>query len=139
MMGMKVKLDVGAYEPVRAHPADAGLDIRCMERVLVPARSSSVIRTGVHVQIPEGCAGELLSKSGLNVRHDIFTTGLIDEGYDGEVLVKAYNLGDRPYTFEPGDKVSQLVVYQVGHPVVEVVDEIEGGERGDGGFGSTGR
>ena len=136
---MRIKLDEGAYVPCRAHDTDAGMDLRTPVKVTVPAHGSAVIDTGVHVQLPPECAGVLVSKSGLNVMHDITTTGLIDEGYTGAIRVKVYNHGESDWTFMPGDKFSQLVVIHVRYPSVEIVQAIDGGERGDGGFGSTGR
>lgn len=141
---MKIKLDSGAIVPTRAHDTDAGLDIysMAMDGVMghnVPAHGSAVIKTGVHVQIPEGCAGLLVSKSGLNVINDITSTGLIDEGYTGEIIVKLYNHGDTDAIIRSGSKVSQLVIIPVRYEPVEIVDEITGGERGDNGFGSTDR
>ena len=136
---MKVKLDKYAIMPTRAHDTDAGLDIHSPMFIWVPARGWAVIPTGVHVQFPEGCAGLLVSKSSLNVKHNITSTGLIDEGYTGEIIVKLYNHSDENYAVYKGDKVSQLVVIPVRYEPVEIVDEIEGGERGTGGFGSTGR
>lgn len=136
---MRVKLDEGAYEPVRAHYTDAGLDIRSMETKTIFPRSSETFRTGVHVELPKGTAGILISKSGLNVMNDITSTGLIDENYTGEVLVKLYNHGDTHYKVRAGDKISQLVIVPVYYEPVEIVDEIQGGDRGDNGFGSTGR
>ena len=135
---MKVKLD-GAFVPERAHATDAGLDLRTPVDAVVPARGSVVIDTGVHVQLPHGTRGDIVSKSGLNVKHDIISTGLIDEGYTGSIMVKLYNLGDTDYAFKAGDKISQLVVSECLYPLVNVVTEINGGERGNGGFGSTGR
>lgn len=136
---MKVKLDQGAYAPERAHRTDAGLDIRTPVRVMVPARGSAVVHTGVHVQLPPFYAGEIISKSGLNIRNGIVTTGLIDEGFDGEIVVKLYNLSDDPHVFEAGDKITQLMLVRTCYSTVQVVDEIEGGERGSDGYGSTGR
>lgn len=135
---MKIALDKGAYMPVRAHCTDAGLDLRTPVDVTVPAHGSAVINTGVRVQIPQDCAGLLVSKSGLNVRHGVTTTGLIDEGYTGPIVVKAYNDSDADAHFGAGDKVTQLVVIPVRYVSVEVVDTIDGGERGAAGFGSTG-
>ena len=77
---MKVKIDVGAWVPKRAHDTDAGLDLKAMEGQIVPAKESATFRTGVHVKLPRGTAGILISKSGLNIKHDIISTGLIDEG-----------------------------------------------------------
>ncbi len=137
---MKVVLDKGAYEPVRAHETDAGLDLRAMEDVIVESDDNAIIKTGVHVQLPPGCCGLLVSKSGLNVRNDITSTGLIDEGYTGEIVVKLYNHGWNDYKVKAGDKVSQLVVIPVKYEPVELVDSFEGNtDRGDNGFGSTGK
>lgn len=137
---MKVKLDEGAFIPKRAHETDAGIDIFAREGQVVRARGRATFRTGVHVQLPPGACGIIVSKSGLNVNHDLTSTGLIDEGYTGEIVVKLYNHGDTDYEVLRGDKISQLVVISAWHdPLIEVVDEIEGGERGEHGFGSTGR
>jgi dUTP pyrophosphatase len=107
---------------------------------IVPAHGSSIFRTGVHVEIPEGCAGLLVSKSGLNVRHDITSTGLIDAQYSGEIVVKLDNSGDTDYLVKRGDRISQLVVIPLWHdPIIEVVDELPKVGRGDNGFGSSGR
>lgn len=138
-MKLKVRLDEGAYKPLREHRTDAGLDLRAMETVTVFPRSSAVCRTGVHVQLPKGTAGILISKSGLNVKNNITSTGLIDQGYTGEILVKLYNHGETHYKVNAGDKISQLVIVPVYFPHVWIVDEINGGTRGDAGFGSTGR
>lgn len=69
----------------------------------------------------------------------IVSEGVIDEGYDGSVCVKLYNHGERNYQVKRGDKITQLVVIECLYPDIEIVDEIHGGERGNGGFGSTGR
>jgi len=137
---MKVKLEPWAIAPERAHDTDAGLDIKSPDRAIVKAHSSVSIFTGVHVQLPHGTAGLLVSKSGLNVKNDILSTGLIDEGYDGGIVVKLYNHGDKDYLVNREDKISQLVVIPVLYEPVELVDELDGGsERGSNGFGSTGR
>ena len=137
---MKIKLDAGAYMPVRVHETDAGLDLRAKEGQIIPAKESAVFKTGVHVKLPKGTAGVIISKSGLNVKHDITSTGLIDEGYDGEIVVKMINHGGLDYKVEAGDKISQLVIVPVLYESIEVVDDLEqDSDRGSAGFGSTGR
>lgn len=137
---MIFKLDEGAYKPERAHAQDAGIDIKSRETMRVRAHGSAVFHTGVHVQLPEGTAGLLVSKSGLHVRHDITSTGLIDSGYSGEITVKLINSGEEDYLVQKGDKISQLVIFPIWiDPIIEVADEIKGGERGENGFGSSGR
>lgn len=134
-----VTLDDGATLPVRAHDTDAGADLCCIEDVTIEPGDSALIDTGVHVQLPAGTVGMLKSKSGLNCMAAITTTGVIDEGYSGPIKVRVYNHGAFPKEFKAGDKVTQLVVMPVIYPTYEVVDEIEGGERGASGFGSTGK
>lgn len=136
---MNVYLDGGAYVPRRAHTTDAGIDLRSIEDMTVPSHGSAVFHTGVHVELPHGTAGLLVSKSGLNIKHGITSTGLIDEGYTGEIMVKLYNNSDSNYFVHDGDKISQLVVIPVMYEDVEEVDRLtEGTERGANGFGSTG-
>lgn len=136
---MEIMLDDGAYMPTRGHRTDAGLDLRTPKAVTIPAYGSVAVDTGVHVALPHGCAGLLVSKSGLNVKHDITSTGLIDEEYTGSIVVKLYNHGVEDYAFEAGDKVTQLVVLPVVREPLERVSAFKGTERGDNGFGSTGR
>ena len=136
---MKIVIDDGAFAPIRAHNSDAGLDLRAWMGAVVPARGSAIIGTGTHVELPRGCCGLLVSKSGLNTVRDITSTGLIDEGYTGQIMVKLYNHGDKDYEVKPGDKISQLVVIPVRYEPFEIVDRLEETERADAGFGSTGR
>lgn len=136
---MRIKLDEGAFAPIRAHKTDAGMDLLSPVEVLVPNGGHAIIDTGVHVELPQGTVGMIKSKSGLNVNHGIVSEGVIDEGYTGGIVVKLYNHSAFPYRVMRGDKISQLVVIECLHPDIEIVDEIHGGERGNGGFGSTGR
>lgn len=136
---MKIKLDEGAFMPVRAHAQDAGLDIKSPVDFMIEGFNSITIDTGVHVQLPEGTVGLLKSKSGLNVKHNITSEGVIDEGYTGSIRVKLYNNGRSRYCGCMGDKISQLVVVPVMRVDVVQVDELEESERGANGFGSTGR
>ncbi|MBQ4347360.1 MAG: dUTP diphosphatase [Firmicutes bacterium] len=136
---VKIKLDVGARIPIRAHDTDAGYDLCAREDEVIFGGDSKIFDTGVHVQLPKGTAGVLVSKSGLNVNHDITSTGLIDEGYTGSIRVKLYNHGRKPYKVNAGDKISQLVIIPVHTPPLEVVGHLEETERGDNGFGSSGK
>lgn len=136
---MKIKLDPGAKMPTRAHLWDAGMDLYAMEGKTVPAHGSAVFDTGVHIELPHLSVGFLKSKSGLNVNHDITSDGVIDTGYTGSIKVKLYNHGDVDYNVNPGDKISQLVILPIDIPDLDVVDELEETDRGDNGFGSSGR
>ena len=136
---MYFAIDENAFPPERAHEDDAGMDLKSPIEICVPARGSAVIDTGVHVEIPHGYAGFLKSKSGLNVKHDITSEGVIDAGYSGSIVCKLYNHGDADYTVHRGDKITQLVVLPVLLGGYTLVDKIKGSERGSRGFGSTGK
>lgn len=132
-------LDKGAYLPEKAHEDDAGYDLRTPKADYIPAKGSCVIDTGVHIAIPKGYAGVICSKSGLNVKHGIISDGLIDSGYTGSIRVKLYNLSDKSYLIEAGDKISQIMFVPVLSVTMLEAIALEETERGDGGFGSTGR
>ena len=136
---MKIVLDKGAIMPTRAHETDAGLDIYARERKIIRANSSAVFDTGVQVELPSGTVGMLKSRSGLNVKHGLTSEGVIDVGYTGSICVKLYNLSPKDYIVEKGDKISQLVILPIVAPNLDLVDRLEHTERGNGGFGSTGR
>jgi len=136
---LRYSLDVGALAPERAHDTDAGADLRSPIYFTIPAHGNCIINTGVHIELPPNTVGMLKSKSGLNVKHDIVSEGVLDEGYTGSIVVKLYNLGDRDYKVNKGDKITQLVVLPVKYVDFELVESVDGGERGEEGFGSTGK
>ena len=136
---MKIMLEEYAFMPLRGHETDAGLDLRAPYDVWLDGRSYTIIDTGVHVELPEGTAGMLKSKSGLNVKHGITSDGVVDCGYNGSIVVKLYNHSDFAYKICAGDKITQLVIVPVVIPDIEVVDSLEETERGANGFGSTGK
>jgi dUTP pyrophosphatase len=137
---IKVVLDKGAYMPEKAHEHDAGYDLRTSYGKTIPAGGSAVFDTGVHIAIPEGFAGEIVSRSGLNIRQDIVCPqGTVDAGYTGSIKVKLYNLGNRFYEIRPGDKIAQLIIVPIAEGSLKQVEELDDTERGDNGFGSSGR
>lgn len=136
---IKVSLDRNAIKPTRGYKSDAGIDLYAPYSCIILPRNTVSIDTGVHVQIPPYFCGLLVSKSGLNVKHDITSTGLIDSGYSGSIVVKLYNHGDLHYTVHRGDSISQLVILPCFIREIEIVPDIDSGERGTNGFGSTSR
>lgn len=136
---VKIMLDAGAKMPTRAHDMDAGLDLYARDSRIVPAMESETFDTGVHVEIPQGFVGFLKSKSGLNVKHGIVSDGVIDCGYTGSIVAKLYNHSGYDYKVDAGDKITQLVLLPILTPDLELVDSLEDTERGNGGFGSTGK
>lgn len=137
---MKIKLDDGAYMPERAHDNDAGLDLKAPHDTLIPAGRSIIIDTGVHVELPKNTVGMVKSKSGLMTKRNIVTDGTIDECYRGSIAVKLFNHSQvTDYRIRKGDKIAQLVVLPCLFPTIELVDELTETDRGENGFGSTGR
>lgn len=136
---MKIMLDDGAFMPVRGHKTDAGLDLRTPIGFVVRPHNSATINTGVHIELPPNTVGMLKSKSGLNVKNNITSEGVIDVGYTDSIVVKLYNHGENPVSFNEGDKISQLVVLPICPVELEIVESLETTERGNNGFGSTGK
>jgi dUTP pyrophosphatase len=137
---IQVMLDEGAEMPYKAHDTDAGYDLISPINVTVPARGSKFINTGVHMLLRQGEAGLIVSRSGLNKNFSINSTGLIDAGYVGSIGIKLFNHSDEPYEVKKGDKISQIVIFDVKSPrLVQVTEFTEKTERGDNGFGSSGR
>ena len=134
----------GAIAPRRAHEHDAGYDLACVERfTLWPGRRRTV-GTGVAIALPRGIAGLVTPRSGLAARHGITIVnapGLVDPGYRGELRVTLLNTGEAPYAARAGDRIAQLVLVPFVAPDVRVVGVLAGGgdERGELGFGSSGR
>lgn len=143
-MKINYMLDKGAFEPLHGHEADAGFDLRLPVKPdekysFIPPKQSLIVDTGVHFEIPEGYVGFIKSKSGLNVNCGILAEGVIDAGYTGSVVVKMYNNGDDEVIFNPGDKITQIVFLPIPKVELNKVDTFAETERGDNGFGSTGR
>ena len=136
---MRIKLDEGAFMPLRGHPDDAGLDLRSPIDGEIRKGKSVLIDTGVHVEIPEGYVGFIKSKSGLMVNYGLLADGTIDCGYTGSIRVTLFNTTHKDFLIKEGDKIAQLVIQPCSLPRLEVVDELEETERGSNGFGSTGR
>ena len=134
-------LDEGAFAPEKAHEDDAGYDIRTPFGFLLDKKAT--IDTGVHVLIPPGYVGMLKAKSGLNVNFDIVGEGVVDAGYTGSIKVKLYDLDytdqKSAYYFERGDKIIQLVIMPIPRTSMKQVKRFEKTDRGNNGFGSTGR
>ena len=135
---MKIKLD-GAKIPTRAHETDAGLDLYARETAIIYAKENHIFDTGVHIELPKNTVGFLKSRSGLYMNHGITSEGVVDEGYVGSIRVNLINHSDTPYVVNKGDKISQLVIIPILKPELEIVDSLKDTERGENGFGSSGK
>ena len=146
MNEMKImKTRQGAKIPKRGTPGSAGLDLcACLEKPLtIPGGGHAVIPTGIAIALPDSSqAAFMFARSGLAVKHGLGLlngVGVIDSDYRGEIRVAIVNQFDEPYEIVPGERVAQLVVMPVTLlPVMETTD-LDETERGQGGFGSTGR
>lgn len=137
------RLNSRAILPTRATRGDAGLDLHAAESAHIGPGERWQVGTGLAVEIPEGHAGLVLPRSGLALKHGISLVnapGLIDSGYRGEVGVLLLNNDPAEiFRIEPGDRIAQLLIVSFAAVEPAEVDDLPDSERGDGGFGSTGR
>jgi dUTP pyrophosphatase len=138
-----VQLDPGLPLPEYAHEGDAGLDLYARESVTLPAGGGrALVATGIAIAIPMGHGGFVLPRSGMAVKHGISVVngpGLIDAAYRGEIKVVLINTDpDADYEVHRGDRIAQLVIQRVEAVAWQVVDSLDGVDRG-GGFGHSGR
>lgn len=139
------KINKNAIVPQRATEGSAGMDLcACIEcPITIVPRQLVIIPTGIAVALPNsGCVALLFGRSGLGVKHGISlsnSVGVIDSDYRGEIKVGLCNLSDVSYTIQPNERIAQLVITHVLPLPVQQVDELDQTERGEGGFGSTGK
>jgi dUTP pyrophosphatase len=131
-------LELPRYETEGA----AGMDLRADEPFTLAPGERRLVPTGLAFEIPAGHEGQVRARSGLAARHGVALVnapGTIDSDYRGEVKVILVNLGQAPVAFARGDRIAQLVIAPVTRVGIELVEELGGTGRGDGGFGSTGQ
>lgn len=145
-MEIKIKkLRENAKIPKRATNGSAGMDLyACIDEPITLAPGQLVIvPTGIAIALPDNsCAAFLYARSGLGVKHGICLSngvGVIDSDYRGEICAGLCNVSDKPYTIEPDERVCQMVIAPVLTPDVVEVSELDNTDRGEGGFGSTGK
>jgi dUTP pyrophosphatase len=141
-MKLKIKkLTPDAIAPSYSHPGDAGLDLFSVEGKTIEPGASSMIKTGISIELPPSTEGQVRPRSGLALKHQITllnSPGTIDEGYRGEVGVIVINHGKQPFEVTKGMKIAQLLVKPVIRVEIEEVEDLTDTARGAGGFGSTG-
>ncbi len=137
-----ITLSANASLPSYATSGAAGLDLRCADDFTLSPMERKLIDTGVSIAIPEGYEGQVRPRSGLAIRHGISmvnSPGTIDSDYRGELRLILINFGSEAVQFSKGDRIGQLVLCPVARAQLKVVDELDGTQRGEGGFGSTGK
>ena len=130
-----------AILPAYAHPSDAGMDIRSVKALVIPAGRRALVPTGLVVNLPLGYEAQVCPRSGLALKAGVTvlnTPGTIDAGYRGEIGVILANFGENDFEVKVGDRVAQLVIAPVTQPTIVEATEIDETDRGAGGFGSTG-
>lgn len=137
------KLDDSLPTPRYAHEGDAGLDLYSAQDVKLEPGQRALVSTGIAVAIPEGYAGFVQPRSGLAAKQGVSivnTPGLIDSGYRGEVKVILLNTDlEDSVRISRGDRIAQLVIQEVPVVALEEVGNLDGSQRGEGGFGSSGK
>lgn len=139
---LPIQLEDGAQVPTYAHDSDACADMYAMEDVEIPAHFKSVpVKTGVHIQLPEGWVAMLFPRSSIGAKTPLRlsnSAGIIDSGYRGEVRALYDNIGDEPYQIHKGDRIAQMLIMPSYRFKANIVENLEDSDRGEGGFGSTG-
>lgn len=129
--------------PTYAHPGDAGADLRSAESVTLQPGERALIGTGVSIALPDGFAAFIVPRSGLAARHGITivnSPGTVDAGYRGEIKVTLLNTDQhQPFSVVAGDRIAQMIIMPVTQATFVPVEKLPGSDRGERGFGSTGK
>ena len=140
---LPMTLDEGAQVPTYAHENDAAADLYAADDITVPAHSiSNMIRTGVHIALPEGWAALIIPRSSIGAKTGLRLSnsqGLIDTSYRGPLGVIYDNISDSDYEIKKGDRIAQMYIMPVHRFKAQVVNTLDRTDRGEGGFGSTGK
>lgn len=143
---MKVKIVNRSAWPVPAYATaqSAGMDLKAdiAEPVVLAPLQRAMIPTGLSIALPDGSEAQVRPRSGLAAKYGVTvlnSPGTIDADYRGEIKVILVNLSDHPFTVSPGERIAQLVIAKYERVVWDEVDVLDETDRGEGGFGSTGR
>jgi len=135
-----VRINKDVFLPKYQYPGDAAFDLLASEKVTIAPGERVQIKTGLKMEIPAGFVGFIWDKSGLSHKNGLKTLGgVIDSGYRGEVMVGVINLSNELFVFEKNNKVAQMCIQKKEEVKILEVYELSDTERGEGGFGSTGK
>ncbi len=129
--------------PAYATAQSAGLDLRANldEPIVLLPMQRALVKTGLHIALPEGYEAQIRPRSGLALKHGITvlnTPGTIDADYRGEIMVLLINFSDQPFTINDGERIAQMVIARYEQAAFEQVKVLDETERGAGGYGHTG-
>ena len=135
------KIHPEAQLPFRANEGDAGLDIFSVEEKMIKSGETTLVSTGIVLELPKGTEAQVRPRSGLALKHAVTvlnSPGTIDEGYRGEVKVILINHGKEDFLVEKHMRIAQMVIAPVARVSVVSIEEVSESDRGSGGFGSSG-
>jgi len=143
---LKIKIVNKGNQPLPEYATaqSAGMDLRANidSPILLKSLDRKLIPTGLHIALPEGYEAQVRPRSGLAIKHGITclnTPGTIDADYRGEIGVELVNLSREDYVVQPGERIAQMVINKIEQIEFELVNELDETERGEGGFGHTGK
>jgi dUTP pyrophosphatase len=126
--------------PTRANENDAGWDLYATVETIIPPKQRKTVNTGIAIHMPEHFAGLIWPRSGLSVKQGIdVLAGVVDSGYRGEIMVCLYNTSDEDVVIHIGDRIAQIIFQEVPRVIMEVHESLGSSQRGDNGFGSSGK
>ena len=136
----QVKLNYeDAQAPTRGSGEAAGYDLYSYENETVAPNQIKLIDTGISIRVPEGTYGRIAPRSSVSKKGILVNAGVIDRDYRGPVKIMLHNLSNNDYVINKNDRIAQLILEQIKTPPVQLVEELDDTERGEGGFGSTGK
>ncbi|CAH0383974.1 unnamed protein product [Bemisia tabaci] len=134
------KLTEKAFAPVKGSDKAAGYDLKSAYDYVIPAHGKELVKTDLQIELPSECYGRIAPRSGLAWKNHIDVgAGVIDEDYRGNIGVVVFNHSDEPFEVKAGDRIAQLICQRISYPVLKEVQNLDGTERGEKGFGSTGK
>ena len=130
--------------PAYATPLSAGMDLRAdlTEPITLAPLQRCLVPTGLYIALPPGYEAQVRPRSGLALKQGITVLnapGTIDADYRGEIRVILVNLSDTPFVIQDGERIAQMVIAELPKVTLKLVDALGSSERGEGGFGSSGR
>ncbi|XP_062585734.1 deoxyuridine 5'-triphosphate nucleotidohydrolase-like [Saccostrea cucullata] len=134
------KLSKNAFSPTRGSKLAAGYDLYSAYDYVIPAKGKVIAKTDIQIALPDGCYGRVAPRSGLAAKHFIDVgAGVIDQDYRGNVGVVMFNFADQDFEVKKGDRIAQLICERIYIPDLQECEKLDDTDRGEGGFGSTGK
>jgi dUTP pyrophosphatase len=128
-----------AILPTKGSVDAAGFDLYTVDEGRIMPHQNRLFDTGLSFTVPEGTYGRIAPRSGVSKKGIMVNAGVVDRDYTGPVKIMLHNLSDEMYEVKKNDRIAQLIIEKISSPTIEEVETLDDTERGDGGFGSTGR